>query len=514
MNKRRGLYLLILVISIALGGCGKQNQNPVDEPITGIDHGSVKVVREDVGPSEGGFLKLFMVSPDTLNPLTTKSIYVSQLSRFVFDSLFYEDEDGRLETSLVKSYSLSEDGLILDIDLKDNILFHDGEMLSADDVAFTLEAIQNAGKRSLYFYHISNISSVNVLNRLSMRIVLKKADNNIIKKLAFPIVPRHAFKDWPVEGHSDTMKLIGTGPFLFEAYSEDSIKLVRNVSWWGLNEPDRLIKKIWIDGIIFKLYSDDEEMMQAFQRQQIDIAWLEDGELESYSKRADIFLNKYESNLLEFMVLSPVGNTDSPFGLESFRSVIVQYLRWYEKATPINKGKSVLGLLGDNGQLELKDKNTAMETLINEGFFYDDEKKYLYTYKNGVKSPVTLSINYNTINTDRQSMCLWVAEALADLGIMVNQEATSYDKQQALVKSGKFDMMLLGCSIPVYTDDAETIELLKESLNVSGSNNVILPLYRKYGAVLYHNYIRGARIPVWKNIYNGWHEWYLVHSQQ
>ena len=91
---------------------------------------------------------------------------------------------------------------------------------------------------------------------------------------------------------------------------------MRNDSWWALNDSESLIDTIWIDGIIFKLYSADEEMMQAFQRQQIDIAWLEEGEL-SYSKRADIYINKYESSIMEFMVLSPVGNTNSPFSMEA-----------------------------------------------------------------------------------------------------------------------------------------------------------------------------------------------------
>ncbi len=510
MNKRRFIYLPILIISMIICGCGQGTTlNTGDSPITGLDDGSVKVIREDVGPSQGGFLNLFMVAPETLNPLTTKSIYVNQLSQFVFDSLFCENEEGELVTSLVDSYSLSQDGLILDIDLKDNILYHDGNMLSADDVAFTLETIQKAGKRSLYIDHVSNIGSINVLNRLSLRIILKKADDDVVKKLTFPILPLRIFKDWPVEGHSETMKLIGTGPFIFDSYQGDIIKLIRNDSWW--NKVEGSGKPIWIDGINFKIYSGSEEMLQAFQRQQIDIAWLEEGELESYSKRADIFFNTYESNILEFLVLSPIGNTDSPFSQESFRSIIVQYLKWYEGTTPFNKGKSVIGQPTYGGELIIEDQQDVIKALINEGFHYDDDRGYLFTYKDRIKRPIAVSIVFNTINSDRQSMSQWIAEALSKIGIQVNQEAASYDKQQSIVKSGKFDILLLGCNIPIYADDEETLELIKESLNISG-NNIILPLYRKYGAVLYHNYIRGARKPIWKNIYNGWQEWYLVHS--
>jgi len=513
MNNRKSFIILLLLISITMTGCGKQTPISSDEPITGLDHGTVKVIREDMGPSKGGFLNLFMVYPDTLNPLTTTNIYVSQMAMFVFDSLFIENEDGVAETNLVERYSLSQDGLILDLALKENIQCHDGSILTADDVAFTIETIKKAGKKSLYQNHVLNISSVNAFNSTSLRIVLKKADSNILKKLTFPVVPRHVFKDWPVEGHKADMKLIGTGPFKFESYDDDSIKLVRNDSWWKFSDPDNPVGNIWIDGIIFRLYSDDEEMLQAFQRHQVDIAWLEEGELESYSKRADIFINQYESSMMEFLVLSPSGYSNSPMGNESFRSVITEYLRWYEHEHPLDMGKSVIGNMSDNSLFGKKDKDAAIETLVNEGFGYDEEKEYFFVYKNGIRHPLSLKVSYNIVNTDRQRIGQWVSDALKEIGISVELEALTYDNLQTLVKNGRFDMMILGCSLPIYTDDAETMELLKGSLNLNGSSNVILPLYRKYGAVLYHNYIRGDRRPVWKNIYNGWQSWYLVQSQ-
>lgn len=514
MNNWKSFIILLLLISITLTGCGKQSSpNPDDDPITGMNHGTVKVIREDMGPSKGGSLNLFMVYPDTFNPLTTTSIYVSQMAMFVFDSLFIENEDGAAENNLVERYSVSQDGLIIDLTLKENIHCHDGSTLTADDVVFTVETIKKAGRKSLYQNHVSNISSVNAFNSTSLRIVLRKADSNILKKLTFPVVPRHVFKDWPVQGHSKDMKLIGTGPFIFQSYNDDFIELVRNDSWWKFKDPENPVDSIWIDGIIFRLYSDDEEMLQAFQRHQIDIAWLEEGELESYSKRADIFINKYESSMMEFLALSSSGSSNSPLGSESVRSVIIEYLRWYEEGNPLNMGKPVIGHMSDNNLLGLKDKDAAIEALINEGLSYDEEKEYFYVYKNGFRQPLTLKISYNIVNSDRQRIGQWVSEALKGIGIEVVQEALTYDNLQTLVKNGKFDMMVLGCSLPVYTDDTETMELLKDSLFLSGSDNVILPLYRKYGAVLYHNYIRGDRKPVWKNIYNGWQDWYLVQSQ-
>ena len=54
-----------------------------------------------------------------------------QLSSFVFDSLFYEDyESGLIKNGLVDSFRLCQDGLILDIELRDNICFMTAKRLA------------------------------------------------------------------------------------------------------------------------------------------------------------------------------------------------------------------------------------------------------------------------------------------------------------------------------------------------------------------------------------------------
>ena len=160
MRKVHSLFTIVIMLTVFIAGCGQQLTKVQPEPITGIDEGAVKVIYEDEGPSQGGILNLFMVSPKTLNPLTTQDPYVRQLSSFVFDSLFYEDEEGVTKASLVDSYSFSQDGLALDVILRDNILFHDGKALSSDDVAFSMETIKKASTKSLYYNHVSNIYSI------------------------------------------------------------------------------------------------------------------------------------------------------------------------------------------------------------------------------------------------------------------------------------------------------------------------------------------------------------------
>ena len=76
MRKVHSLFTIVIMLTVFIAGCGQQLTKVQPEPITGIDEGAVKVIYEDEGPSQGGILNLFMVSPKTLNPLTTQDPYV------------------------------------------------------------------------------------------------------------------------------------------------------------------------------------------------------------------------------------------------------------------------------------------------------------------------------------------------------------------------------------------------------------------------------------------------------
>jgi ABC-type transport system substrate-binding protein len=51
--------------------------------------------------------------------------------------------DGSVTQDIAESYNLSEDGLTYTFKLKPEIYFHDGIALSSEDIAFTIEKIQD-----------------------------------------------------------------------------------------------------------------------------------------------------------------------------------------------------------------------------------------------------------------------------------------------------------------------------------------------------------------------------------
>lgn len=506
--------LILLMISGFLTGCAHQPIINNDETAMGeVDEENMPVLTQDSGPAQGGRLNLFMTTPDTLNPLYSSNKHVRYLSQFIFDSLFLAKGEEDYVNLLAESLEFSDDGLILDIKLHDGVLFHNGTILSASDVAFTIDAIRQVAERSQYEWNIENIDSTKIIDRLNIRLILKKADNNFPAKLTFPILPEQVFKEWPIKGYDTTQKLIGSGAFRFDRFDGDIISLSRNDVWWYATAEGDLDHPVWLNGINFIVFDNENKMMQAFQKQQIDVAFVSQGNLDNYSNRTDILINQYEGDRFEYILLSPIGVENNKLANPELRTALFKYLGWYMALDPIAIGQPAAAEMDEYGSEGNRvNKEDTLKALIGLGMVYDENKNILSYYKNGSKIPFSLSLKYNSLDIDRLTSGEWVLKALGEIGIQVRLENSTEQEEKNLVDRGKFDLMILGSRIPLFSGMHETITILKGNLGLQEDAAVIFPLYRKTEAILYNTQIRGPRLPSWKNVYSGWMDWYLVKS--
>ena len=85
---------------------------------------------------------LGLLTPDTLNPLCTKNEDYFIFSSLIYDSIFSYDSEGNLIKSLAKSYDETENKII--VTLRDDVKFHNGAPLTAEDIIFTIDVMQYA----------------------------------------------------------------------------------------------------------------------------------------------------------------------------------------------------------------------------------------------------------------------------------------------------------------------------------------------------------------------------------
>ncbi|TFF91938.1 hypothetical protein EU546_08015, partial [Candidatus Thorarchaeota archaeon] len=94
--------------------------------------------------TEMEFVMAYSSDIGELNPLTWRSERSHWYCMLVYDSLLSTDDNLDLIPWLAESWVISSDGLTINFTIREGATWHDGEDLTAEDVAFTFEYIRDA----------------------------------------------------------------------------------------------------------------------------------------------------------------------------------------------------------------------------------------------------------------------------------------------------------------------------------------------------------------------------------
>ncbi len=176
-------------------------------------------------------------SPDTLDPHGTAATLAFMVMKSLYDTLVEPDDTGKLVPALAESWTVSPDGITWTFRLRSGVRFHHGKTLDAGDVKATLERILDPATRSPRRLQIGPIRSVEVVDPLTVRIVLGERFAPILAALAEgwgAILPA----DLIARRHDFSTRPVGTGPFTLGEWQRDSfIRLQRFDTYWMSGQP-------------------------------------------------------------------------------------------------------------------------------------------------------------------------------------------------------------------------------------------------------------------------------------
>lgn len=209
--KNRVVFFIILFLVIVSG-------------IVSLNYGWIAI--SDIGPAHGGtYTEAVAGRPQFVNPvLATSNTADQDLVSLVFAPLFKIDDFGKLSPNLAKSYTKSEDNKIYTIYLRNDVLWQDKEKFTADDVIFTIQAIQNPEIKSSLEPTWRNIVAEKI-DDYTIRLILPNPYAQFINNLTLSPLPEHIWAGVPSqEFFSDqtNKKPIGNGPFIFDSLTETS----------------------------------------------------------------------------------------------------------------------------------------------------------------------------------------------------------------------------------------------------------------------------------------------------
>jgi glutathione transport system substrate-binding protein len=169
------------------------------------------------------------------------------LGRVFYEGLFRIDEHARVLPELVKTWSVSPDGLTYTFHLQTGVTFHDGTPFNAEAVKVNFDRVLDPGNHLQKYglYHtVSHIASVKVLDGNTVQMTLGAPSGTIINNLAHPSSGMISPAALAKYGKDIASHPVGTGPYVFDSWTHgDRIVAKANSHYWqpGLPGLDQII---------------------------------------------------------------------------------------------------------------------------------------------------------------------------------------------------------------------------------------------------------------------------------
>lgn len=202
--------------------------------------------------------------PEWLNPVAGHQHPDSDMA--LFRGLFKIDAKNELVPDMAQSWEVSPDGRIYTIRLRPHIRWHDGIPFTAEDVRFTIDTIQNPKNHSGLRTEVEEITKVEVVDALTVRITLSRPLAPLLGKLRIGLIPKHLLdgKDFNSDPFNH-VRPVGTGPFKFAEWKRgEYLVLVANPDFYG-GRPK-------LDRIIYKFIPDPNVRLVQLKKGEVDIA--------------------------------------------------------------------------------------------------------------------------------------------------------------------------------------------------------------------------------------------------
>lgn len=230
--------------------------------------GEINIATTATEASYGGTITIgHSTKPSIINPILTTSSISANLMDLIFNRLITPHSREVVVPSLAERWETEDDGRIWTFYLRDDVYFHDGHPLKADDVAFTYRAILDPRNNSHYASYYKEVYRLETEGDYIFRVILKEKDALLIDKMTRPIAPKHLLKDVDLEGADFNRHPVGSGPFKFENWTDDdTITLVANENYFEKGKP-------FLDKLIFKRFRSSLAALSAVNKEEIDITF-------------------------------------------------------------------------------------------------------------------------------------------------------------------------------------------------------------------------------------------------
>lgn len=217
----------------------------------GGDSGGGPVVIGD--PVQGGTAIVAVTSDfQPFNPVTSSSLLTLEVNNFLlYTPLIQFGEDLEAVPALAESWDLEDTGVTFH--LRDDLQWHDGQPVTAEDVAFTFELAKNPQSASLLeSAYLNMIEAATVIDPQTIRFDFTAPHSQPLQAFWWAPLPRHLLENVSAGALAQDpfgREPVGNGPFRFVEWSPgEQLTLEANETY-----PEELGGRPMVDRVVFRV---------------------------------------------------------------------------------------------------------------------------------------------------------------------------------------------------------------------------------------------------------------------
>jgi peptide/nickel transport system substrate-binding protein len=174
--------------------------------------------------------------PSSLDPQKQWNPDSYYVYRNVFDNLITRDDAGKVAPQIATSWEYKSPSEVV-FKLRSDVKFHDGEKLTAEDVAFSVTRIIDPAFKSPQISQFNKIKSAAVTGENEVTITTDGPYPVLLAQLVkLSIVPKHVVEK--IGDDAFNAAPVGSGPYKFDRWDRGSlVALSRNADYWGDKGP-------------------------------------------------------------------------------------------------------------------------------------------------------------------------------------------------------------------------------------------------------------------------------------
>ena len=367
---KRKLLLALLMFSMTTALCACKGGTDKDDTPGDISSGT---------PAAGGEIVVGITQDlDSLDPHIAVAAGTDEVLFNVFEGLVKPDKDGNFVEAVAESYVISEDAMTYTFTLRENVKFHNGKVVTVDDVVYSLKRcaglLDVQDPNVLVDSALSRaIKEIVVTDERTVVLKLHQADTELLPYLTCAIIP--------CDYENQSTSPVGTGPFRFVSYSPlESFIVEKNPEYYGT--------PAYLDKVTFKIYASSDAAFLELMAGKVHVfPYLTDEQAAQLSQKYTIEVGTM--NLVQAMFLN---NGVAPFDDVRVRKAFCH---------AVNRQEILDMLSGGRGTLINSGMTPGLASYYNEGlagYAYDvDKAKQLLAdagYADGLEITLTVPSNY------------------------------------------------------------------------------------------------------------------------